>query len=252
MIVCLKGWNDNANGVRLAICNDVIDIMICYFKIDYIKQYPLTLQHISCSELYCQHDFPCTHPDRSLICLTVFDYDWCKFVFQLSHELCHCSTSRKNLPQNIKWFDEFLCCFSSWVVINHYIKNVMPSSSEMFGNVKSTQDAFYYYYNLLLNQDNHIYDVFNTADFFSKNYDSYLKDENLIKQHDIYYLKFYDELNDDFTGLSFIGKLHLIDTEHNCDIAGYLTKLIKLCNDVEIRTISKICKLFGINLIENK
>ncbi len=249
MTVNLKGWNDSANDIRLAIYNDVVDIMNSYFKIDYIKQYPLTLQYISCSEPYCQHDFPCTHPDRSTICLTVFDNDWCKFVFQLSHELGHCSTSRHNLPKNIKWFDEFICCFSSWVVINHFVKNIMPSSSIMFGNNKSTQDAFYYYYNLLLAQDKHIYDITDTADFFLKNYDAYLKNENLIKQHDFYYIKFYDELEEDYHGLSFIGKLHLIDTENVCNIVDYLTKLIKFCNDTEKRLVKKICELFGINFV---
>lgn len=252
MEIKIFGWNDDYNETRVNIIQEVLSIMNEYFAIDYLEDYSLLIQHVSFADSGCSRDFPCTHPDRSKICITVDANDWLQFIYQVSHELCHFSTSRKTLPQTLKWFDEFICCLSSWVVFCHIKLNGSKVLSTLY-QVDISELVMSYMGKLLLYRyPNNILAVENTKEFFKENYSLYIQDQNLIKKHDVYYLSLCIALHYIFSGLSFVGKLHMIETHEEMTIFEFLTEAVKLCNLNEISKIKVICGIFGLDINFNK
>lgn len=248
MEIKIEGWNDNYNDIRANLIREVILIMNKYFAIDYLNDFPLLIQHISCADACCSKDFPCTHPDRSKICITVENTDWLQFIYQASHELCHISTSRTSLPQTLKWFDEFICCLSSWIVLYHISSNGSKLLSTLYQSDVSELVMSYMGKLLLYRYPDNTISVKNTTEFFKANYSLYVQDQNLIKKHDVYYLSLCHVLQYDFSGLSFVGKLHKIETTDEMTINEYLEEAIKLCDADERNAIKIICDIFGLDL----
>lgn len=236
----LLGWNDNLNLQRTFIVHEIANKLNTFYKNEYINNYPLQIclrKSVLCNDDYMH---PCAHSDRSRICITTEGAYWCQFIFQLSHELCHCTTSRNTLPQSIKWFDEFLCCFTSYFILKQF-ENDYRVISVLFPNNFS---AFTEY---LQNEEfRHNYETEDTCKMFEENFVKYLINENLIKDHDVYYIRFYDMLNNNFDGLSFIGKMHLVDTRSITNINDFLMELEKLCNTSEKGTLNLILSIFGL------
>lgn len=244
MNIQLGGWQDNCGIMREQIVRDVIDIMFCYFHNDALFKNDLQIIDIHTANCPWADENPCTHFDRSRICLNVQGTYWCQFIHQLSHELCHCSTSRHQLPQKIKWFDEFICCCSSYLVETiisldrtHRYDYMFPGrAAEVFGKYLRTKI------------DGNIYVVENTTEFFAVNRKKYEANQNLIKSHEVYIRSFFEALNGDFSGLSFVGKMYLVQTNDDMIIEEFLQKLLILCDTNEKLVIYQICKLFGIKL----
>ena len=249
MEIKILGWNDDYNEIRANLIQEALLIMNEYFAIDYLEDYPLLVQHVSFADAGCLRDFPCTHPDRSKICITVDANDWLQFIYQVSHELCHVSTSRKSLPQTLKWFDEFICCLSSWLVMYH-IETFGSYSLQNNLEVDDIKKEMLYYMGKILMYQYHsnVIAVEDTKKFFKENYSLYIQDQNSIKKHNVYYLSLCNELHYDFSGLSFVGKLHMIETHNEMTIEEYLTEAVKLCNLNEISTIEIICGIFGLDI----
>lgn len=248
MEIEIRGWNDHYNETRANLVKEVMLIMNEYFAIAYLNDFPLLIQHVSCADAKCSKDLPCTHPDRSKICITVENTDWLQFVYQVSHELCHISTSRKFLPQTLKWFDEFICCLSSWLVFYHIR---IKGNKLLFALYQANISELVMNYTgklLLYRYPDNTIAVKNTSEFFKTNYSLYIQDQDLIKKHDVYYLSLCHILSYNFTGLSFVGKLHKIETHDEMTIEEYLTEAIKLCDAKEINAIKIICNIFGLNV----
>ena len=243
-LLLVTGWNDNLNYLRIKIVRDVQDIMSIYFRNDALFRSPLLICLRSSVNCLTPTTVPCTHPDRRNICITSTNSHWCQFVYQLSHELCHCSTSQVQLPQKIKWFDEFICCCSSFLVETHISKQNDTKYNYMFGS--DTSKNFYEYLNS--QQIGHIYQKTNISDFFKNKREEYEKNENLIKSHDFYVNEFFRKIGESLKGLSFVGKMRDVPL-YNCDtIEDYLSRLSFLCNSEEIETLKVIVDLFGLAL----
>lgn len=245
MNIQIGDWRDNSGGMREQIVRDVIDIMFRYFHNDALFKNDLQIIDIHTANCPWADENPCTHFDRSRICLNVQGTYWCQFIHQLSHELCHCSTSRHQLPQKIKWFDEFICCCSSYLVETiisldrtHRYDYMFPGrAAEVFGKYLRTEI------------DGNIYVVEKTTEFFAINRKNYEANQNLIKSHEVYIRSFFETLNGDFSGLSFVGKMHLVRTDDEMVVEDFLQQLLKLCDTKEQSVIYQICKLFGIKLV---
>lgn len=56
--------------------------------------------------------------------LNVRGRDWCKFIYQFSHELCHhlCNAERYFPTVEERWFEEALCDVASWFVLDRSAK----------------------------------------------------------------------------------------------------------------------------------
>ena len=209
MNIQIGDWQDNSGKMREQIVRDVIDIMFRYFHNDALFKNDLQIIDIHTANCPWADENPCTHFDRSRICLNVQGTYWCQFIHQLSHELCHCSTSRHQLPQKIKWFDEFICCCSSCLVETiisldrtHRYDYMFPSrAAEVFSKYLRTEI------------DGNIYEVESTTEFFAINRKKYEANQNLIKSHEVYIRSFFETLNGDFSGLSFVGKMYLVQTD---------------------------------------
>jgi len=238
MNIQIDVWKDHCGDIREKIVRDIIDIMFRFFHNDAL--FINDLQIVDITDINCPYadENPCTHFDRSRVCLNAPSAYWCQFLHQLNHELCHCSTSCVTLPQKIKWFDEFICCCSAYLVEKIIAQNNHHKYDAMFLEVTSKIFTDY----LLIEQEGHIYHIDNSCDFFEKNKENYLRDENLIKKHDVYVRSFFDSLQDDFSGLSFVGKMCLVQIENDMYIGEYLLKLLALCNKNEKATIYQICK----------
>ena len=244
MNINLNGWKDKSGEMRALIAQDVIEIMFYYFhnKALFLND----LQIVNIHSVNCEYadEDPCTHYDRSRICLNVEGPFWCQFVHQLSHELCHCSTSRRSLPQKIKWFDEFICCCSSYLTETVIAHNNENRYDYMFPDRVAQVFSDY----LKKEISEHIYDVESTQDFFNLNRKNYETDANLIKSHDVYVRKFFESLDGDFSGLTFVGKMYLVEVESDITIELFLEKLLALCVDKERVVIYQICDLFGFSM----
>lgn len=245
MNIQIGGWQDNWANVRERFVRDIIDIMFRYFHNAALFKNDLQIINIHVSNCPWADENPCTHFDRSRICLNVDGAFWCQFAHQLSHELCHCSTSRQQLPQKIKWFDEFICCCSSYLVETIIAQETTQKYEYLFFG--RTKEFFLDY--LKIESEGHIYRVNNIQEFFTWNKDKYQTDENLIKKHDVYVRSFFKDLNGDFSGLSFVGKMHLVQLDNDMVIEDYLQRLLTLCNHKEKSAIYQICKLFGLQLM---
>ena len=244
MTIQIEGWQDNNGSMREHIVRDVIDIMFRYFHNDALFKNDLHIIDIHASNCQWADENPCTHFDRSRICLNVNGAFWCQFVHQLSHELCHCSTSRLTLPQKIKWFDEFVCCCSSYLV--ETIMATEPTQRYEYMFLEGTREVFSDY--LKIESDGHIYYVDNIQEFFANHREMYQQNENLIKKHDVYVHALFGLLKGNFSGLSFVGKMYLVQTDGDMIIEQFLQRLVQLCDDKEKFVIYQICKLFDINL----
>ena len=244
MRIKLEKWNDGFDNKRLQIINDVVFIMKSFFKNDALYTSDLTIQSITKRNCFCEDLLPCTHDDRSIICISSDGAYWCQFIHQLSHELCHCSTSRISLPKKIRWFDEFVCCCSSFFV-EKYISSINDGRYDyMFG--EKTNDVFYDYFNG--EQIGHVYKVKDTKDFFALHRKQYEQDENLIKKHDVYVRRLFELIGDNLTGFSFVGKMWKVGINECETIESYLAKLLNICNEEEKLTIDIVLNIFGINL----
>ena len=244
MEIKLKKWNDGCDEMSLLIIKDVVSIMELFLKNDALYTGDLTIQSITDSNCIFADDSPCTHYDRSIICISSIGTRWCQFIHQLSHELCHCSTSRISLPQKIKWFDEFICCCASFLV-EQYISSINNGRFDyMYG--ERTKDVFYDYFNG--EQIGHVYKVKDTKDFFALHRKQYEQDENLIKKHDVYVRRLFELIGDNLTGFSFVGKMWKVGINECETIESYLAKLINICNEEEKLTIDIVLNIFGINL----
>ncbi len=97
--------------------------------------------------------------------------------------------------------------------------------------------------------DGNIYVVEKTTEFFAINRKNYEANQNLIKSHEVYIRSFFETLNGDFSGLSFVGKMYLVRTDDEMVVEDFLQQLLKLCDTKEQSIIYQICKLFGIKLV---
>ncbi len=235
-MITVAGWNDECNAHRIILINEIYSVMNSVFNVEYISQYSLTVQNTAFSVPFCSYD-------RSKIHIASEGAYWCQFTYQLAHELCHCSTSRKQLPQNIKWFDELICCLSSWIVLNKFATNPSASIVLLYVREDFTKSAFANYVNDIVSK---VDLTENTVEKFNKNYSEYKNNENLIKQHHIYYIKFYNALNGYFSGLSFVGKMHLVETNENMEFEEFIIKLKDLCDEKENSTLDSLLKILGL------
>lgn len=244
MNICIQGWDDRYNLIRKKITIDVMTIMYMAFKNDALYINNLMICYSGSVNCPFSNDEPCTHFDRSSVCISSTGSYWCQFVHQLSHELCHCSTSRTQLPQSIRWFDEFICCCSSFLVEKYISMSINGKYDYMFG--KNTAKTFCKY--LEIEQEGHVYNVENTKDFFAHYKAQYEANQNLIKKHDVFVHEFFRRVGQNRRGLSFIGKMWKVKLNDCCSIEEYLLRLSLLCNSEENEILNIAIELFGINL----
>lgn len=238
----ITGWNDGFDYIRERIIRDILDIMYMFFKNDGLYESDLTICNITSVNCRYADDRPCTHPDRSKICINSSQRHWCQFVHQLSHELCHCSTSRCPLPLQIKWFDEFLCCCSSFLVEKYISTSTNEKYNYMFGN--DTANAFGEYLKTELN--GHIYKTDNVKNMFFRCRELYEKNQNLIKEHDVYVYEFFRRIGSNWHGLSFIGKMWKVNTDSCFSVEEFLSRLSLLCDSAEKEKLKTVVELFGL------
>lgn len=244
MNIKINGWNDKYDNIRKKIILDIMDIMYNVFKNDALYTNNLEICNISSVSCVFATNAPCTHYDRSRICISSAGTFWCQFVHQLSHELCHCSTSRAPFPQSIKWFDEFICCCSSYLVKKYISLSTNGKYVYMYGI--NTAKTFCEY--LQIKQSEHIYQVENTKDFFAVYKAEYEKDQDLIKKHDVFVYEFFLRIGQNWRGLSFIGKMWKVPLNDCYSIEEYLSRLSLLCDSEENEILNTVIELFGINL----
>lgn len=189
--------------------------------------------------------------DRTRIYVSALDCY--QFIYQFSHELCHCITSNKNLPQSIKWFDEFLACFTSYFVLKELSRkrkdkvlrsifgdkyNISITNYVTNGNyIDSTKKSQHY-----VGYDGRL------SNLFFENYNDFLQYEDKIKLFDCFFIKYYNDLNNNFSGLTFLGKLYKVKTSESITINKYLYEASKVCNNEEISAIEIICNIFGLTI----
>ncbi|MBO7149335.1 MAG: hypothetical protein J6V71_00410 [Clostridia bacterium] len=244
MNIQINGWDDNYNFIRKQIIRDVINIMYSFFKNEALYQNDLEISNIYTVSCVFADDNPCTHFDRSRICISSTGSYWCQFVHQLSHELCHCSTSRIQFPQSIKWFDEFICCCSTFLVEKFISTSTNGEYNYMFGD--KTAEIFRDY--LEIKQVGHIYQAKSTKEFFAIHREQYEANQNLIKNHDVFVYEFFCRIGQTWGGLSFIGKMWKVKLNKCCSIEEYLSRLSNICNSEENRVLNIIREIFGIKL----
>lgn len=238
----ISGWDDGNNAIRIQIIKDVMNIMYTLFKNDALYENNLLICNSYSVNCEFADDEPCTHFDRSRICISSMGGKWCQFVHQLSHELCHCSTSRVQLPQPIKWFDEFICCCSSFLVEKYISISTNGKYDYMFGN--NTAETFREY--LEIKQSGHIYQVENTKEFFTIHRTQYETNQNLIKNHDVFVYEFFRRIGQNWSGLSFIGKMWKVNLDDCSSIEEYLLRLSIICTSEEHEILNVIKEIFGI------
>lgn len=238
----ISGWDDGYNAIRIQIIKDVMNIMYTIFKNDALYENNLIISNSYSVDCAFADDEPCTHPDRSRICISSTGAFWCQFVHQLSHELCHCSTSRVQLPQPIKWFDEFICCCSSFLVETYISISTNGNYNYMFGN--NTAKIFCEY--LGIEQSGHIYQVENTKEFFTIHRTQYETNQNLIKNHDVFVYEFFRRIGQNWSGLSFVGKMWKIKLDGCFSVEEYLSRLSISCTSEENVILNVIKEIFGI------
>jgi hypothetical protein len=228
-------------SIRQEICICIAKIISDFYKTN-VMQYKLTILQIQDNICGTKDDLPCAHYDRSIICIGSKGFLWCQFVHQFAHELCHCTTSRKQLPQKIKWFDEFLCCFTSYFVEHQIATNADYDLSFCYSKYKET---FTEYKNS--KQQEHIYDCLDTKSSFLTNRNNYEADGNLIKKHDYYYIDLFNKLDNNFNGLSIIGKIHAIQLKHDPLVEDLLSALFQIANEKEQEVLNIIIDIFGVS-----
>lgn len=238
----ISGWDDGYNAIRIQIIKDVMNIMHSVFKNDALYENNLIICNSYSVNCEFADDKPCTHFDRSRICISSTGDFWCQFVHQLSHELCHCSTSRIQLPQPIKWFDEFICCCSSYLVEKYISISTNGKYDYMFGN--NTAETFREY--LEIKQSGHIYQVNDCKDFFKINRTQYETDQNLIKNHDVFVYKFFRRIGQNWSGLSFVGKMWKVNLDGCYSIEEYLSRLSTISTSEENKILNVIKEIFGL------
>ena len=245
MTIQISGWNDGFDNKRKHIITDVMDIMYTLFKNDGLYENDLIICNSCSVDCAFADDEPCTHPDRSRVCISCTGAFWCQFVHQLSHELCHCSTSRIQLPQAIKWFDEFICCCYSFLVEKYISISTNGKYDYMFGD--NTAKFFCEY--LGKEQSGHIYQVENTKEFFTINRTLYETNQNLIKNHDVFVYEFFRRIGQNWSGLSFVGKMWKVNLDSCFSIEEYLSRLSIRCTSEENVILNVIKEIFGIGCI---
>lgn len=244
MNILITGWRDGYDNIRNQIIRDVMDIMYVVFKNDALYTNNLEICHTASVNCKFASDSPCTHFDRSRICISSAENFWCQFVHQLSHELCHCSTSRKQLPQVIKWFDEFICCCSSFLVEKYISMSTNEKYDYMYG--KHTTKIFREYLEIV--QQGHVYEAENTRDFFANYRAEYESNQNIIKKHDVFVYEFFRKLGHNWSGLSFIGKMWKVNLNDCYSIEEYLSRLSLLCDSKENEVLDVVIELFGVKV----
>lgn len=238
-----SGWNENNQRVKLT--ETVGQILKDFYNCDFIFESPLSISALStkkCTDDNLQN--PCTCPDRKHICISSIGTSWCQYIYQLSHELCHNITSRRTLLQKVKWFDEFLCCFTSYFVL-----------SQIAAGKYDLSYAYNDYKTIILNyrngkQDGHIYECNNMKNWFAEYRTKYENEQNLIKSHDFFHIKFYRLLNDNYKGLSFIGKLHDLELSADCVVENQIEALMPNLNYEEEKVVKIITDMFGLQIKE--
>lgn len=80
MNIQIAGWNDDFNGIRKQIILDVMEIMQTFFKNEALYTKDLIICNIHSVKCPFVDENPCTHFDRSQICLTTTGLYWCQFV----------------------------------------------------------------------------------------------------------------------------------------------------------------------------
>lgn len=244
MNIQITGWDDNCDNIRIQIIKDTMSIMYSVFKNEALYQNNLEISNIYAVNCKFANNNPCTHFDRSKICICSTGSYWCQFVHQLSHELCHCSTSRIQLPQSIQWFDEFICCCSSFLVEKYIATSTNGQYNYMFGD--NTAEIFGNY--LEIKQTGHVYQTKNTKDFFTTHRAQHESNQNLIKEHDVFVYEFFSKIGQDWEGLSFVGKLWKVELNDCYSIEEYLSRLSIMCNSKENEILNVITEIFGIQL----
>ena len=211
------------------------------------------IQKVQRKIIFRENNFPQVSEDRTEIYLSAIDCY--QFIYQFSHELCHCITSSYNVSNSIGGFDEFLCCFTSYFVLNNFSKR---------RGDKTLRSIFGDKYNISLNnytrdgnfidkkeKDRHILYHENPQALFKENRQNYINDKNLIKLHDIYYLQFFEKLLGDYKGLTFIGKIYEYPQKKTASAEELLQWLLSNANFYEIFAIKIVINIFGINFNVN-
>ena len=244
MKIYIIGWNDGSNDIRSQIIKDVMGIMRTFFKNDGLYENNLEICNIVSTKCQYADDRPCTHFDRSRICINSSDGHWCQFVHQLSHELCHCSTSRVQLPQQIQWFDEFICCCSSFLVE----KFISTSKDDKYNYMYSRDTAKTFHDYLEIEEVDHLYSTDSTQKLFSSFRKLYEKDPNLIKNHDVYIREFFQRTDSNWDGLSFVGKMWKVNINNILTVEDFLSRLLLRCNSAERNALNVVIELFGLKV----
>lgn len=112
----------------------------------------------------------------------------------------------------------------------------------MFSN--NTAKTFREY--LEMKQSGHIYQVENTKEFFTINRTQYEVDQNLIKKHDAFVCEFFHRIGQNWSGLSFVGKMWKVNLDGCYSIEEYLSRLSIICTFEENEIINVIKEIFGI------
>lgn len=240
------GWGDRQFQKRKNIANKIALFLSLTYGNDFLKKEAIVIRPLSTHKqtFACNNiDNPCVCPGRHNICISSKGQYWCQFVYQLSHEFCHCITARLSLPQGVKWFDEFLACFTSLLVMDYLSKDDMgirklyPTG---FANVMRE----YLDTNYLCSMDN---DLDNTQNLFAQNHQSYIADENYVKEHKEYALKLFYHVRSNRKGLTFIGKIRNYENVLCKNITVLLDLLRNECNQTEIEVIDYIADdIFGL------
>ena len=216
----ISGWDDGYNAIRIQIIKDVMNIMHSVFKNDALYENNLIICNSYSVNCEFADDKPCTHFDRSRICIS----------------------STGDLPQPIKWFDEFICCCSSYLVEKYISISTNGKYDYMFGN--NTAETFREY--LEIKQSGHIYQVNDCKDFFKINRTQYETDQNLIKNHDVFVYKFFRRIGQNWSGLSFVGKMWKVNLDGCYSIEEYLSRLSTISTSEENKILNVIKEIFGL------
>lgn len=112
----------------------------------------------------------------------------------------------------------------------------------MFGD--NTAKIFCKY--LEIKQSGHIYQVENTKEFFTIHRRLYEINQNLIKNHDVFVYEFFRRIGQNWSGLSFVGKMWKVNLDGCFSIEEYLSRLSISCTAEENGILNVIKEIFGV------
>lgn len=242
-----KSWDQSPiiSNVKL-LSEEIATLLVKMYGAEHIK----TIQRLI---FFCNKGKPQVSEDRKIIYLSPIDCY--QYIYQFSHELCHCITSNYNVSKDIWWFDEFLSCFTSYFVLQIFSKQKKDKIlRKIFGDKYNLNLRNYVKKGNFVNkegQEQHILSIENTQELFIKNRQNYIENKNLIKFHDVYYFQFFEKLLEDYRGLTFIGKIYDYSNKKTASVEELLDWILVKANMFEKIAIQNVINIFGLNLEVN-